>query len=87
MSKHEQAKQLAIEVAAAKKLVRCDVESTKQQPDGSVRVIVSGALDIDVEGAVGDGHNREDVDNLISNMRLQVDVKAGQVIQQEWLKS
>lgn len=86
MSNHEPARRLALQAAAAKKLVRCEIESAQRQSDGVVRVVVSGALDIDVEGAVVDGHNRDDVSSLVSDMRLQVDIKDGQIIQQQWLR-
>jgi hypothetical protein len=80
------AKQLALKAAAAKNLIQCEVESQSEQSDGSIRIVVAGSLDIDVEDAVQAGHNRDDVGSLISNMRLQVDVINGQVKHAEWLR-
>ncbi len=86
MANKQSANQLALRAAADKKLVRCEVESAEEQPNGGTRIIISGALDIDIDGAIEDGHNRTDVSNLISNMRLQVDIKNGKITQQTWLR-
>ncbi|MDA7978874.1 MAG: hypothetical protein MPJ50_08915 [Pirellulales bacterium] len=80
------AKQLALQAAEARKLVRCSVESAEKQTDGTYRIVVSGSLDVDLQGALNMGHDSDDLSKLVSNMRLQVDVKDGQVITEQWLR-
>lgn len=86
MSKIGPEQKLALEAAARRKLVNCKVANTKVLSGGAVEVIVSGSLDVDLEGAVMDGHSRNDVSSLIGNMRLQVTVDNGQVTAEKWLR-
>lgn len=85
MANLEAARRLALQAARDKKLVRCQVESAEEQA-GGVRVVISGSLDVNIDMAIDEGHDRDAVSDLVSNMRLQVDVEDGRIIKQEWLR-